>query len=110
MLAIENLSVEYTRGGKTIAAVRDASLTLAAGETLGLVGESGSGKSTLSLAVLRLIAPQDGRITAGRVLFEGRDLLTLAERQLQDVRGKSISMIFQDPFTALNPVMTIREQ
>jgi ABC-type glutathione transport system ATPase component len=110
MLQIEHLSVEYYRRGATIPAVRDVSLSLEAGQTLGLVGESGSGKSTLALAILRLIAPQDGKITSGRILFQGQDILTLAEPALRAIRGKSISMVFQDPFTALNPVMTIREQ
>jgi microcin C transport system ATP-binding protein len=110
MLEIENLSVEYYRRGKTIPAVIDVSLSLAAGETLGLVGESGSGKSTVALAILRLIAPQDGRITQGKILLEGKNLLALDEPALRAVRGKQISMIFQDPFTALNPVMTIEEQ
>jgi ABC-type dipeptide/oligopeptide/nickel transport system ATPase component len=110
VLTIEHLSVEYYRRGKTIPAVRDASLTLAPGETLGLVGESGSGKSTLALAILRLIEPQDGRIREGRILFQGQDILGLGETALRQIRGKAISMVFQDPFTALNPVMTIKEQ
>jgi ABC-type glutathione transport system ATPase component len=110
MLEIQNLSVEYKRRGKTIPAVQDVSLAVSAGETVGLVGESGSGKSTLALAVLRLIRPQEGRITAGRVLFEGRDLLELSDEEMRQVRGRRIAMIFQDPFTALNPVMRIREQ
>ena len=110
MLAIDHLSVEYYRRGKVIPAVRDVSLTLAPGETLGLVGESGSGKSTVALAILRLIAPQDGCIRAGRILFQGQDLLSMGEAALRQVRGKTISMVFQDPFTALNPVMTIEEQ
>src|SRR5258708_6960432 len=110
MLQIENLSVEYYRRGHIIPAVKNVSLALAPGETLGLVGESGSGKSTLALAILRLIEPQDGRIRNGRILFQGKDLLSLDEPALRDVRGKNISMIFQDPFTALNPVMTIEEQ
>jgi ABC-type dipeptide/oligopeptide/nickel transport system ATPase component len=110
MFQIENLSVEYYRRGKTIPAVRDVSLSLEPGETVGLVGESGSGKSTVALAILSLIPTQDGRITQGRILFQGKDLLRLDEAGLRDVRGKSISMIFQDPFTALNPVMTIEEQ
>jgi ABC-type dipeptide/oligopeptide/nickel transport system ATPase component len=115
MLRIENLSVDYYRRGKTVAAVRDASLSLGAGETLGLVGESGSGKSTMALAVLRLIEPQDGRVTSGKILFSPAggqeiDLLAIDEDALRPLRGKAISMIFQDPFTALNPVMRIEEQ
>jgi ABC-type glutathione transport system ATPase component len=110
MLSIENLSVEYYRGGATIPAVQDVSLELAAGQTLGIVGESGSGKSTIALAILRLIPPQNGAITRGRILFQGRNLVDLPEPELRRLRGEQISIIFQDPFTALNPVMTIREQ
>src|SRR5690348_16963163 len=107
MLSIENMSVDYYRRGQVIPAVRDFSLTLKAGETVGLVGESGSGKSTVALSILRLIRPQEGRITAGRILFEERDILGLSEDDVRAIRGKRISMIFQDPFTSLNPVMRI---
>jgi ABC-type dipeptide/oligopeptide/nickel transport system ATPase component len=122
MLSIENLSVEYIRRGQTVQAVRNFSLTIGAGETVGLVGESGSGKSTVALAILRLIRAQEGHITGGRILLsssplggEGRDegtidLLKLPEGSLRAIRGRRISMIFQDPFTALNPVMRVREQ
>jgi ABC-type dipeptide/oligopeptide/nickel transport system ATPase component len=110
MLSIENLTVEYFRRGKVITAVRDFSLSISAGETIGLVGESGSGKSTVALAALKLIRPQEGRIVAGKVHFNQENLLVLSETELNRIRGKKISMIFQDPFTALNPVMRIREQ
>jgi ABC-type dipeptide/oligopeptide/nickel transport system ATPase component len=110
MLNIEHLSVEYYRRGKTIPAVRDVSLTLAPGETLGLVGESGSGKSTLALAILRLIAPNEGRITCGKIIFGESNLLCLKDSAMRQIRGRDISMIFQDPFTALNPVMRVRDQ
>src|SRR4029434_2000662 len=82
---------------------------VARGETLGLVGESGSRKSVTAFAILRLLQPP-GRITAGRVLFEGRDLLTLSEREMREVRGAGISLIFQEPMTALNPVMRVGDQ
>src|SRR5687767_9625602 len=108
LLAIENLSVEYKRRRKTIQALRDFSLTIEPGETLGLVGESGSGKSTVALAILRLIRPQEGQIVSGRIVFDGKDLLALAEEDMRAIRGRDIAMIFQDPFTSLNPVMTIR--
>jgi len=110
MIAIEHLSVDYFRRGRVIPAVRDFSLAIGPGELVGLVGESGSGKSTLALAVLRLIRAQEGRITSGRILFQGENLLSLPEPRMRAIRGKRISMIFQDPFTALNPVMTIRDQ
>jgi len=110
MLSIENLSVEYYRRGQVIPAVREFSLNIRSGETVGLVGESGSGKSTVALAILRLIRMQEGRITGGKILFEGKDLLTLPIEDMRHVRGRKISMIFQDPFTSLNPVMRIRDQ
>jgi ABC-type dipeptide/oligopeptide/nickel transport system ATPase component len=141
MLNIENLSVEYDRRGHAIPAVRDFSLTINPDETVGLVGESGSGKSTVALAILRLIRPQEGRLTGGRILFqprssplvgedeggraktagnppsqpsptrgEGINLLTISDEDMRQVRGRKIAMIFQDPFTSLNPVMRIREQ
>jgi peptide/nickel transport system ATP-binding protein len=110
MLSIENLSVDYYRRGQVIPAVRDFSIKIDSGETVGLVGESGSGKSTVALAILRLIRPQEGRITAGKIMFQGKDLLSLAGEDMRQIRGQKIAMIFQDPFTSLNPVMRIREQ
>jgi ABC-type dipeptide/oligopeptide/nickel transport system ATPase component len=110
MLNIENLSVDYYRRGQVIPAVRDFSFTINPGETVGLVGESGSGKSTVALAILRLIRAQEGRITGGKIVFKGRDLLALPREEMRQVRGRDITMIFQDPFTSLNPVMTIRAQ
>jgi oligopeptide/dipeptide ABC transporter ATP-binding protein len=89
-------------------AVREVSFSLAQGEALGLVGESGSGKSVSSLAILRLLPPQ-ARMR-GQVLFEGRDLLSLSENEMREVRGAGISMIFQEPMTALNPVMRVGDQ
>jgi ABC-type glutathione transport system ATPase component len=110
MLSIEHLSVAYDHRGGTTQAVQDLSLTIDAGQAVGLVGESGSGKSTVALAILRLFRAREGRITGGRVLFQGRDLLGLPEEAMRRVRGKEIAMIFQDPFTALNPVLRVRTQ
>jgi len=110
MLDIRHLSVDYTQHGKTVRALNDFSLTISAGEAVGLVGASGSGKSTVALAVLRLIRPQEGRITSGEIVFEGRDLLKIPEPQMQSIRGRQISMVFQDPFVSLNPVLTVRTQ
>jgi len=121
-LEIKNLLVEYYRRKRIIPAVRNVSLTLNEGETLGIVGESGCGKSTLALAILRLIQPNEGKITAGEILFpvtgdrlqvtsnEWVDLLKLPDEELQKIRGGKIAMIFQDPFTSLNPVIRIGEQ
>jgi ABC-type dipeptide/oligopeptide/nickel transport system ATPase component len=109
LLAVDRLTVVFETGASPVVAVDDVSFTINAGETLGLVGESGSGKSVTALAILRLVQPP-GRITKGRVLFQGRDLLTLSERDMREVRGAGISLIFQEPMTALNPVMTVGAQ
>jgi ABC-type dipeptide/oligopeptide/nickel transport system ATPase component len=92
-----------------VTAVDRVSFQIAAGETLGLVGESGSGKSVTAFSILRLVQPP-GRITGGRVLFEGRDLLALPEPAMRQVRGARMSLIFQEPMTALNPVMRVGDQ
>jgi peptide/nickel transport system ATP-binding protein len=96
-------------GVRAVTAVDDVGFQIAAGETLGLVGESGSGKSVTAFSILRLVPPP-GRIADGRVLFEGRDLLTLPEREMRQIRGARISLIFQEPMTALNPVMRVGDQ
>jgi ABC-type dipeptide/oligopeptide/nickel transport system ATPase component len=109
LLAVERLSVVFDTAAEPVVAVDDVSFSIAPGETLGLVGESGSGKSVTAFSILRLLqAP--GRITGGRVLFQGRDLLSLNEREMREVRGAGISLIFQEPATALNPVMTVGAQ
>jgi peptide/nickel transport system ATP-binding protein/oligopeptide transport system ATP-binding protein len=92
-----------------VAAVNDVSFEIRTGETLGLVGESGSGKSVTALSILRLVQPP-GRIANGRIVFNGRDLLSLDERAIREVRGAGISLIFQEPMTALNPVFTVGDQ
>ena len=106
LLEVRHLTVSF--GGAT-PAVDDVSLHVAAGETLGVVGESGSGKSVTAFSILRLLQPP-GRVTAGQVRFEGRDLLTLGEAEMREVRGARISLIFQEPMTALNPVMRVGDQ
>ena len=110
LLEVEGLQTHsFTREG-IVRAVDGVSLTVAAGETLAVVGESGCGKSVTSLSILRLIASPPGRIVAGRVLFEGRDLLALSEDEMRVVRGDAISMIFQEPMTSLNPALTVGRQ
>ena len=109
LLDVQHLTVVFEGGASTVTAVNDASFQIAPGETLGLVGESGSGKSVTAFAILRLLQPP-GRVAGGQVLFEGRDLLTLPEREMRAVRGARISLIFQEPMTALNPVMRIGDQ
>ncbi len=99
----------FTRDG-VVYAVDGVSFQVAAGETLGIVGESGCGKSVTALSILRLIPPRSGRIVDGQVLFQGQDLSQLSEPEMRTIRGNEISMIFQEPMTSLNPVMTIGDQ
>jgi ABC-type dipeptide/oligopeptide/nickel transport system ATPase component len=106
LLDVQHLSVTF---GGPAPAVDDISFSIARGETLGLVGESGSGKSVTAFSILRLLQ-SPGRITGGRVIFEGRDLLTFTEGEMREVRGAGISLIFQEPMTALNPVMRVGDQ
>jgi peptide/nickel transport system ATP-binding protein len=108
LLDVRHLSITFRESGGA-RAVEDVSLRISAGETLGLVGESGSGKSVTAFGILRLLQPP-GRITGGQVLFDGRDLLTLSEREMRAVRGARISLIFQEPMTALNPIMRVGDQ
>src|SRR5687767_15861059 len=109
MLDVQNLTVVFPGATSRVTAVDQVSFQIAAGETVGLVGESGSGKSVTAFAILRLVQPP-GRITGGRIVFDGRDLLTLTEPQMRQVRGARISLIFQEPMTALNPVMRVGDQ
>ena len=109
LLSVEDLRVEFWTSRGNIYAVNGITFDIAAGETLGIVGESGCGKSVTSLAILGLL-PRAGRTRTGRAMFDGRDLLKLRNRELRKVRGKEIAMIFQDPMTSLNPVLTIGRQ
>ena len=109
LIDVQHLTVLFEGSRSTVTAVDDVSLQIAAGETLGLVGESGSGKSVTAFSILRLVPPP-GRIAGGRILFEGRDLLALPEREMRQIRGARISLIFQEPMTALNPVMRVGDQ
>lgn len=109
LLRVESLTTVFDTSHAPVTAVDDVSFEIRAGETLGLVGESGSGKSVTALSIMRLVqAP--GRIAAGRVLFNGRDLLSLDDRAMQRVRGAEIALIFQEPMTALNPVFRVGDQ
>ena len=109
LLEIDNLVVEFGRVGSARRVVDGVSLQLAAGETLGIVGESGCGKSILSLSVLGLL-PSGARVAGGQIRLAGELLTGLPERSLRQIRGNEISMVFQEPMTALNPVITIGEQ
>ncbi|MGA3067372.1 MAG: ABC transporter ATP-binding protein [Tepidisphaeraceae bacterium] len=110
ILELRNLTVAFENSGREIRPVQDVSLSIYPGQTLAVVGESGCGKSVTALSILRLIPMPPGKILGGQVLLDGRDLLTLSERQMRDVRGGEIAMIFQEPMTSLNPVFTIGEQ
>jgi len=109
LLDVRHLTTVFDRHDGPVVAVDDASFTIGVGETLGLVGESGSGKTVTALSLLRLVQPP-GRIAAGQVRFEGRDLMTLDERELQHVRGARIGLVFQEAAAALNPVFTVGDQ
>jgi peptide/nickel transport system ATP-binding protein/oligopeptide transport system ATP-binding protein len=110
LLDIRNLVVRFYTQEGIVYAVNDVGYTLHEGETLGIVGESGSGKSVHALAMMGLIPSPPGKVESGEVIFEGRDLLKLSNEQMRLVRGKEIAMIFQDPMTSLNPVLTIGTQ
>ena len=107
LLEVEDLHVHFVTSRGVVRAVEGISYQVKAGEVVALVGESGCGKSVSSLAIMRLLAKPAGRIVGGRVLFQGRDLLQLSEEQMREIRGRDIAMIFQEPMTSLNPVLTI---
>jgi len=109
LLEVDDLRIEFDTPEGKAWAVNGVSFHIREGETLGLVGESGCGKSLTALSILRLITPP-GRIASGRVLFRGRDLLTVSEPEIRKVRGKEIALIFQEPVAALNPVFTVGDQ
>jgi peptide/nickel transport system ATP-binding protein len=109
LVHIENLYVEYTAGKKIVHAVNNVSFDIKRGEAVALVGESGCGKSTIAKAILRIL-PDHGARMGGKILFEDQDLVTLPEKEMEHIRGDKISMVFQDPMTALNPVKKIITQ
>ncbi|NOX96476.1 MAG: ABC transporter ATP-binding protein [Nitrospirae bacterium] len=110
LLKINNLKTYFFTDAGTVKAVEGINLKIAEGETLGLVGESGCGKSVTALSILRLLPSPPGKIVEGNIEFKGKDLLTLDEGRMRQIRGKDISMIFQEPMTSLNPVFTIGDQ
>jgi len=109
-LLVRNLKVSFSTPEKELIAVRGISYQLNQGETLALVGESGCGKTVSALSILRLIEEPPGKIMSGEILFDDKDLLKLTKKELQDHRGKDIAMVFQNPMTSMNPVLTIGEQ
>ena len=110
LLDIRNLSVAFDTDSGKVYAVNNLSLKIGRKETLGLVGETGAGKTTTALAVMKLIQSPPGKITSGEIILEGQDLMRVPEKDMFNIRGNKISMIFQDPMTSLNPVMTVGEQ
>jgi len=110
LLDVRDLLIRFRTHDGTIYAVNGISFQLARGERLGLVGESGCGKSVTNLGIIRLLPKPAGRIEGGQVLFDGVDLVTMAESDVREIRGRDIAMIFQDPMTSLNPVLTVQEQ
>ncbi len=109
ILSVENLCTSFTNSSGQIRAVRGVSFSVSKGQTLGIVGESGSGKSVTSMSILRLLA-QGGRVVDGSIIFDGQDLTKATDKQIRNIRGARIAMIFQDPMTALNPLMTVGQQ
>lgn len=109
LLSVENLNVEYRHGKRRIPAVRGVSFSIDAGTCLGIAGESGSGKSTVALALLKLL-PDTAGLSADRLIFDGRSILDLDPNALRALRGGTLGIVFQDPFSALNPVLTVGDQ
>ena len=110
LLDIKDLSIIYSTEDGVVRALNKANLQLHKGESLGLVGETGAGKTTLARGIMRLIPNPPGKITGGEIIYEGKDLLKLKDKEMRQLRGRKISMIFQDPMTSLNPVMTAGDQ
>lgn len=110
LLSVQDLKVEYSSGGKIIKAVNGVSFSLNRGSSLGLVGETGAGKTTIAKAILRILPDHATRLVEGEVEFDGVKILEAPDSQLQKIRGGDISMVFQDPMTALNPIMTVGDQ
>ena len=110
ILSVKDLSVYFMKDKSVVRAVNNLSFHLDAGETLGLVGETGAGKTTTALSIMNLVPNPPGKIVGGEILFEGQNVLEKSKRELRKMRGHDISMIFQDPMTSLNPVMTVGDQ
>ena len=110
MLEIKDLSVVYETDLETVYAVNGVTLSLEKGATLGLVGETGAGKTTLALTLMHLLPERTGKVTSGCITFEGENIVELPEADMRNIRGDKIAMIFQDPMTSLNPVLTVGEQ
>lgn len=110
LLTIKDMVVEFTADQEIIQAVNHLFIEIKKGETLGLVGETGAGKTTIAKSILRILPKPQGRVKSGQIIFDGVDLLSLSEGDMQKIRGNKISMIFQDPMSALNPVVSVGKQ
>ncbi len=110
ILEVKNLTIHYITEEGVVKAVNDISFSLKESETLGLAGETGAGKTTTALGLMGLIPEPPGKVIDGQIVFHGKDLLTLSNAEMRKYRGKELSMIFQDPMTALNPVLTVGNQ
>ncbi len=110
LLEIKDLHIHYVTDDGTVRAVNGVTMSIEKGETLGLVGETGAGKTTTALGIMRLVPDPPGKIIKGSILFEGEDLFAKSEAEMRKIRGNHITMIFQDPMTALNPIMTVGDQ
>ena len=110
LLKIENLHVQYNTDDAVVHALNDLSLTLRRGESLGVVGETGAGKTTMALSVLKLLPNKVGEITKGRITYGGIDIMAAGTDRMQEIRGAKIAMIFQDPMSSLNPILTVGDQ
>src|SRR5512136_3249157 len=109
-LSVKDLVVEYTAEGQVIHAVNGISFDLERGKTFGLVGETGAGKTSTAKAIMRILPDPPAKIRSGEIYLDGQDLLQVSEREMRKIRGRKVSMIFQDPMTALNPIMKVGEQ
>ncbi|MCI8893342.1 MAG: ABC transporter ATP-binding protein [Lachnospiraceae bacterium] len=110
LLSVRNLKVQYTAGGEVIQAVNDVSFELKRGQTIGLVGETGAGKTTIAKSILRILPDPPAKVAGGEIFLKGQELLSIPEKEMRRIRGNKISMIFQDPMTALNPVFSVGSQ
>lgn len=109
-LSVRDLNVNYSSGGHVVKAVNGVSFDLKSGESLGLVGETGAGKTTIAKAIMQILPDHSTKLVDGSIVFKGKDILKVTEHEMQKIRGRDISMVFQDPMTALNPVMTVADQ
>ena len=109
LLEIKDLSVKYETGRSVAYALNGVNLTISKGEALGLVGESGAGKTTTALSILNLVPQPAGKITGGEIYFDGKSILDMSQKELMEIRGNKIAMVFQNPLTSLNPVFTVGE-